>query len=282
MSNSKVIDLYTKEGDLVAYCPLSARLPAFLERFGPEQGFAVRTEIADTLSLKPGLLRLYAAALRTGRKPEELGLPALALASQTLVCRATLENESGRVLATATAAKPIQAYKDLEVLETAARQRLLAALGFGGDMLDADETRDQRDQGLTAPLTLVGASTPVRGAPVVPVAPPSPVLPLAAASSEGEAAPTALDPASVASAPAAEDSVPVAPATLAPPMPTPAPRAPGAAPVGSAPANDEAALTLLRRQLAHLAKTRGVEPPVVTTRADAQAVLRQLMQPAAH
>ena len=51
--------------------------------------------------------------------------------------------------ATATAAKLIQVYKDLEVLETAARQRLLAALGFGGEGLDADENLDQRDQGLT-------------------------------------------------------------------------------------------------------------------------------------
>jgi hypothetical protein len=244
MSNSKVIDLYTKEGDLVAYRPLSARLPAFLERFGPERDFAVRTEIADTLSLKPGLLRLYEAALQAGRKPEELGLPALALAGQTLVCRATLENGSGRVLATATAAKPIQAYKDLEVLETAARQRLLAALGFGGDALDEDESLDQADQGFVAPPP----------APAIPEARPAPppVLPTADAPSERETTPAVPDAASAGFGPVPEDP--------------------------AAPANDDAALALLRRQIDNLARMRGVEPPVVATREEARAALKRLMQ----
>ena len=162
MTSKKVIDFYTQDGDLVTYRPLSARLPEFLREYGPAQGFSVETEIMDAISLKPGLLRLYEIVLQAGRKPEEAGLPALVLAGQTQVCRATLRDENGRVWATATAAKLIQVYKDLEVLETAARQRLLAALGFGGEGLDADENLDQRDQGLTpAPQALGGEPTPV-------------------------------------------------------------------------------------------------------------------------
>ena len=136
------------------------------------------TELVDTLTLKPGLMRLYEAALQAGRKPEELGLPALGLAGETGVCRAVLTDAHGRVVATATAAKRIQAYKDLEILETAARKRLLAALGYGGDVLDEDERQDQRDQGL---------------------------VPASAADAEPEAAPLADDqgaePAQIASAP---------------------------------------------------------------------------------
>ncbi|MCB1795704.1 MAG: hypothetical protein KDJ70_15030 [Candidatus Competibacteraceae bacterium] len=146
-----VIELYTNDGELVQYRPLSSRIRDFLGQYGPEKGYAVTTELVDTLSLKPGLMRLYEAALQAGRKPEELGLPALGLAGETGVCRAVLTDAHGRVVATATAAKRIQAYKDLEILETAARQRLLAALGYGGDVLDEDERQDQRDQGFTPP-----------------------------------------------------------------------------------------------------------------------------------
>ncbi|HMQ39442.1 MAG TPA: hypothetical protein PKA07_17910, partial [Micropruina sp.] len=144
---SKIVEWFSSEGEVVRYRPLSARLPEFLAVYGPERGFSVDTELQDPLSLKPGLSKLYEIALQAGRKPEEVGLPPLSAAAQTLVCRATLRDPAGRVLATATAAKVIESYKDLEVLETAARQRLLAALGFGGEALDADESQDQTDQG---------------------------------------------------------------------------------------------------------------------------------------
>ena len=156
---SKIVEFFTPEGEVTQYRPLSARLPAFLAVYGPERGFSVDTEIVDSLSLKPGLLKLYEIVLHAGRKPEDAGLPPLNGTGQTLVGRATLRDREGRVLATATAAKPIQSYKDLEVLETAARQRLLAALGFGGEVLDADEILDQTDQGL-APRPPVPVSSP--------------------------------------------------------------------------------------------------------------------------
>lgn len=174
MTIKKVIDFYTQDGDLVTWRPLSARLPEFLREYGPAQGFSVETEMMDALSLKPGLLGLYKVVLEAGRKPEEAGLPALALAGQTQVCRATLRDANGRVRATATAAKLIQVYKDLEVLETAARQRLLAALGFSGEELDVDENLDQRDQGLTTapPASGDGELTSVPAARETPPPPP--------------------------------------------------------------------------------------------------------------
>ncbi len=108
MSQTNVVEFYTETGEITRYRPLSDRLPAFLAQYGPDKGYAVITEIQDLLSLKPGLLRLYEAAMQAGRKPEEVGLPSLALVSQTQVCRATTLDESGRVLAYASVTKHLQ------------------------------------------------------------------------------------------------------------------------------------------------------------------------------
>jgi len=217
MNLNTVIDLYPLDADRATDPPRSAPLAAFLDQFGPARGYALETEIVDALSLHPGLRRLYALALHTGRTPADAGLPAPALADQTLVCRATLRDDQGRVVATATAAQRIQIDPDLAALETAARQRLRAALGFGDDGQDAAARLDPPAQGFGR-------------------------------------APRA-------------DSPP-------PPPPPVAPAAPGAPPP-----DDATALALLRRQLAHLAKTRGVEPPAVATKAEAQAAIKALLRP---
>ncbi len=104
---------------------LSANLPAFLRRYPPAEGYSVQTEILDGCSVRPGLMRLYEIALHGGHPPESLGLPPLLSSDHALIGRATLRDPQGRILATATAA---QVTPDVESLETAARQRLLAAL----------------------------------------------------------------------------------------------------------------------------------------------------------
>lgn len=144
-----VIELFAAGGEPVFYRSPAARLPEFLARFGPERGFSVRTEISDLLGLRPGLLRLYETAAREGPTAEAPGLPPLSYAAGTMVCRAVLEDATGRVLATATAAKDVREHGDLEALETAARRRLLAALGFGGEVLAADGRRDLAPSGPT-------------------------------------------------------------------------------------------------------------------------------------
>lgn len=246
---SKIVEWFTAEGAVVQYRPLSARLPAFLAVYGPERGYAVDTAMQDSLSLKPGLMKLYETVLQAGGKPEAVGLPPLSVAGQTLVCRATLRDPAGRVLATATAAKVIQSYKDLEVLETAARQRLLAALGFGGDIFDRDEDQDRADQGGVCP-------SPVPSPTVVPVAKTVRAAPGVAPASIPEAAddPTPIqDPVEAAVA---------SPSVAAPP----------------ASDRDARALTALIRQIEQQARVRGIEPPVVTTRPEAQAALQRLLR----
>ena len=249
------IDLFPLAGE-GAPEPSLPRLPAFLAVYGPAQGYAVETAFTDLFGLKPGLRRLYALALQTGRPPEDAGLPALALADPTLVCRATLRDASGRVLATATAARAILADQDVEILETAARRRLAAALGFGEEVLPPIPGAPEVDPiGAGKPA---GATAPAEPAPL-------------AASPSTEAARPTLPPPAAASDPDADE-----PAARPPAPPPVAPAAPGAPPP-----DDAAALALLRRQLAHLAKTRGVEPPAVATKAEAQAAIKTLLRPAA-
>ncbi|MEH6874435.1 MAG: hypothetical protein V7849_08520 [Candidatus Competibacter sp.] len=293
---SKIVEWFSSEGEVVRYRPLSARLPEFLAVYGPERGFSVDTELQDPLSLKPGLLKLYEIALQAGRKPEEVGLPPLNAADQTLVCWATLRDPAGRVLATATAAKVIQSYKDLEVLETAARQRLLAALGFGGEALDADESQDQTDQGFV-PRPMVPVAPAVQAEVRVPVMVPasSPdaavpasiqdVVAVPASIQDTAAVPASIQdtaevPASSQDAPVAEVAegvMPLAVAAGVPPVASP-PAAP--APVAAPPASDRdaRALTALIRQIEQQARVRGIEPPVVTTRPEAQAALQRLLR----
>ena len=283
---SKIVEWFSSEGEVVRYRPLSVRLPAFLAVYGPERGFSVDTELQDPLSLKPGLLKLYEIALQAGRKPEEVGLPPLNAADQTLVCWATLRDPAGRVLATATAAKVIQSYKDLEVLETAARQRLLAALGFGGEALDADESQDQTDQGFV-PRPMVPVAPAVQAEVRVPVMVPasSPDAAVPASIQDVVAVPasiqdTAAVPASIqdtAEAPASSQDAPVAEVAEGV---MPLAVAAGVPPVASPPVSDRdaRALTALIRQIEQQARVRGIEPPVVTTRPEAQAALQRLLR----
>ena len=252
MNLNTVIDLYPLDADRATDPPRSAPLAAFLDQFGPARGYALETEIVDALSLQPGLRRLYALVLHTGRTPADAGLPAPALADQTLVCRATLRDDRGRVVATATAARRIQTAPDLAALETAARQQLWAALGFGDDGREAAERLDPPAQGRgrapRADCPPPPAPAATGGAPVAPAG--SPAVPAAAP-------PDAVEPA----------ARPVAPPPVAPVAP------------GAPPPDDATALALLRRQLAHLAKTRGVEPPAVATKAEAQAAIKALLRP---
>jgi hypothetical protein len=66
-----------------------------------------------------------------------------------MVFTASLYDKTGNVVANASAMRfRLSEYKDWEKAETAARQRLLAALGFGGEILDEDEAGDMTEQGL--------------------------------------------------------------------------------------------------------------------------------------
>lgn len=146
MSN-EIIELFTPEGETKEYRKFSSRLPDFLKAYPKDKGYRVSVEISDPLAHKPGLMKLYEQAIAQGKTPQEMGLPPMP-AGDVMVFTATLHDGDGNTLECASALRLIQNYKDWEKGETAARQRLISALGFGGDCFDADEASDMGDQGL--------------------------------------------------------------------------------------------------------------------------------------
>ena len=249
---------------------LSANLPAFLRRYPPAEGYSVQTEILDGYSVRPGLMRLYEIALHGGHPPESLGLPPLRSSDHALIGRATLRDPQGRILATATAASVTP---DLESLETAARPRLLAALGWGGESSDEDEAIGPGDPGLaiTAAVPAPVPATETRAESRADTAPVPPV-------DEGVAVATsALPPGedSVTTGAASVDSAPATPVET--PAAAPSHRVAADAAIPAEPPLDRA-LPLLQRQITHLARLRGVAAPDIHTRAEGQAALKVLMQ----
>jgi hypothetical protein len=130
------------------YIPLSQRLPEFLETYPPSQGYGIEIEVVDMLAIKPGLRSLYEAAIKSGISFKSAGLPPLP-SPMAIIVRAYL-TRNGTRLASAQTYQLIEWLKDLEIAETRARQRLVAALGFNGAVLDNDE------------LSPPSASTPVQ------------------------------------------------------------------------------------------------------------------------
>jgi hypothetical protein len=176
----KVITIFTPQGEMKEWVPLSVRIPEFLEKFGPDKGYRVVVEATDFLTTQPGLLELYKAAIAAGRRPEEAGLPTV----QTgyMVFTAKLINERGETMMTASTHATLGQYKSWEQAETNARQRLMQVCGFGGDMMDADELGMMSSAGFTV-------STPQFGAPV----PEPEIKPVAQVAAVAVATPAALD-----------------------------------------------------------------------------------------
>ncbi|WP_028492760.1 hypothetical protein [Thioalkalivibrio sp. ALE19] len=120
-ASSDVIPLRDDHNDRdFFYKKVSARLPEFWEKY-PPQAYSLTTEV----------------------KQDPVGEPGFAMVEARLV------SVDGRVIANGYARSPLSIHKDLEALETSAVQRVLARLGFGGEVLDDDEARDQSKQGLS-------------------------------------------------------------------------------------------------------------------------------------
>ncbi|MES1927439.1 hypothetical protein [Salinisphaera sp. T31B1] len=167
-SNQKVLLGFDDEGEAIQYRKLSSRLPSFLEAYPPSQDYQVRIEYLDPIEAKPGLSALYQTAIAGGHNPADIGLPPIT--GNTMIFRAELVSPNDKIIGSASALVLIQEYKDWEKGETAARQRLLASLGFGGEVFDNDEGRDQRGQGFTpAPVPAAAPSDKSSSAAVVPI-----------------------------------------------------------------------------------------------------------------
>lgn len=143
--SSSAVNIFNSDGSVTAYKKVSERLPAFHEKFPIGEGYRLISSSDDYLSRNEGLMMVIGKLLENNASIEDVQ-NIIPLNRQLFTCQ--LRDESNEVVASASALKNIVQYKDYEIGETAALQRLLAKLGFGGEVFDNDEEGDFSDQGL--------------------------------------------------------------------------------------------------------------------------------------
>ena len=240
-------------GEAKTYRRYSARLPEFNKKFGPGTGYRVKSSICSVTDLQPARMEAIREAVVHGRKPEEFGLGKL---SALMVCTHRLLDSEGRVVCDARAAALVHEFKDLEVLETASHQRLLARVGFGGDIFDDDEDRE-----IAAVASARGAARQTASADRQPAPQPA---------ERSRAARPRRKPAEKprqAKAAAAPEKAAETPAAGGQTKPDPGP--------GRSP-DTRAVPPATLRQLAQLAARAGEQLPEVSSFAEAKAELRRL------
>jgi len=207
-----VIEIFD-EGNLKRYERFSSRLPRFLEAFPIRDGWRHIHEVVDASSMVPQLTALHIAALSAGKNPVEIGLPPL---PRGQVFTARLINPQGVEVASGSAVsmsmdlfsprmgtdfngrESFFPRKDFESGETAAFQRLLAAVGFGGEMFDVDEDNTIKGMGTRTrePSQAASAATvsPIRPAPVLDLVPAATLDEVPASSIETQGLPDPMNP----------------------------------------------------------------------------------------
>ncbi len=246
-------------GDTKTYKRYSARLPEFNAKFGPGTGYRVESAIQALTEFQPRRMAAITEAVRAGQKPDDFGLGKL---GGLMVCTHRLIDSEGRVVCDARAAAAVQQYKDLEVLETASHQRLMAKVGFGGDIFDDDEDRDIQavaDACDAAPAKAEQAEGQAQSRPEPKAKPAEPAKPR-----------KRRKPA--AAAETAHEATRTTPEAQAGPANGPAEAA--SRPDGSE--ADRPAPAAMIRQLEQLANRVGEDPPEVASFAEAKAQLKRL------
>jgi len=145
-SSEGIIEMFSKEGVPFKYQTVSGRISGFLEKY-PADEYSVVITAADSMSVKPALLEMYLQCIKSGKNFTDFGLPSYE-GQQQLVFTAKLIGKDDRIVRQVSAVFTVTDHKDYESGETAAFQRLLAQLGFGGTVFDDDEGNDFDKQGL--------------------------------------------------------------------------------------------------------------------------------------
>jgi|TARA_R110001606_G_C15404703_1_gene654209 hypothetical protein len=252
--NSKVVEIISNTGEITNYEKVSSRVPKFLEKYGPEQGYAILSSSVDEMETTPGKKALLVELARHGDKVTA-ELVATALLNQRVVFKCQLVDREGRVLAEASAVKGIEFQKNYESGETAAFQRLMAKLGFGGEILDEDEEGDMISQNLN-----YSTSTASKVVPIAEVSSVEPKGKPEQAKVESTAKPKTVIKTD-------------AKAPVKQPNPKPAPKAVTS---GTKKVDADKLQIGLLRQLAMLAKVKQVEVPDVETSEELRSELARL------
>ena len=145
-TNPKFVHLFDENGTATQYLKVSARIPEFLKEYGPDKGYRVLSEMSEWNDITDNRMALILALVEKDQLPDER-IDEL-LNDRKFVFRSKLIDEHGNVIAEATAVKRIWREKEVETGETAAFQRLMARLGFGGEIFDVDEVNDFESQDL--------------------------------------------------------------------------------------------------------------------------------------
>ena len=257
------VEIFDEEtGEAKTWKRYSARIPDFNEKYGPGTGYRVESSICALSELQPLRMKAITEAVANGFKPDEFGLGKL---SGMMVMSHRLIDSDGNVVCDSHAAGHVGQFKDLECLETASHQRLMARLGFGGEIFDNDEDHDFETVEVEVRPTRTEAE------PAAEATAESPPQAKAAPETPAEPAQAAKPARSRKKAPKAGATPEVAP--VADPKVTPTAQ-PGNGTTKSG--TPRAAPPAMIRQLTQLAERVGEEPPEVTTFAEAKAQLKRL------
>jgi hypothetical protein len=120
------------------YIPLVERQPKFDEKFPMHDGWRIEIERVDPLTLRPALMELYRECIRNKRSAPSL--PSLDDPFWRAVLFIARLVKDDKVYREASTLKAIYEFKDYEIGETNARQRLVSVCGFpGGGPTEYDE-----------------------------------------------------------------------------------------------------------------------------------------------
>jgi len=124
------------------YVLMADRYHDFLEKFPPEK-FSQTFELIDPLVGLNGQSRvdIYLEALSHGYKPDEMGISLVFPKRGTVWYRITLTDIETGTQIQADALGNASDFKAVERLQTASRQRLIAATGFDSDAYLSDEVK---------------------------------------------------------------------------------------------------------------------------------------------
>lgn len=139
------------------YKPAYQRVPEFLAAYPPDRyGCEVESE-----PFSPVGVELIGQLATTS--PDDAKQLLLELAGRPRIkVTVTLRDhaQDGRIVVQRSAVAPIEGYKDYETAETAAFQRVMAALGHDGQSMYEDERRDWNRQGVTVSDAAPAEATP--------------------------------------------------------------------------------------------------------------------------
>lgn len=277
-----MIEIFDNNGEPQEYIPVAERMPAFLAKYGPDKGYSLLTDVKGFLDIHLDLKPAHLAAIEAGHNPSDVGLPPID--STLFRFEARLVDAEGNVLAEASALRRINTNIDnaldaklWEAAETAATQRLLARTGFGSDTLLTDELTDMTQHGLSFAPKGEGESAPTTGNATsdtdaqAPAEPEKTQRKPRTRSKQAEGPSKSVEP-EEAAAPAQVAESEHAATETKPAQPA---KQEAAAKPSNGAAPSEVSEALLR-QIRHLASVRGIEPPVVTTKAQAKEALKSL------